>query len=361
MTEMSTMSAIVDSFDGYQRRHRWVGLPLAVIYKFVDDQGSYLAALITYYGFVSLFPLLLLAVTILGYVLAGDTTTQQAVLTSALRDFPVIGDQIGANVHSLHGSVVALVVGVVVSLYGGLGVTQAALNAMNQMWAIPVAERPGLPAAYGRGLMVLGVLALAVLTTTALSALSTVTASVSGAATGAVAGLDVVLRVLPVLLAVATNIALFLLGFRLLTVAPGVGTRQLVPGAVAAAVCWQVLQVLGTYLISHELRGMSASYGLFGIVLGLLAWIYLAVLVVLFCAEVNTVRALGMYPRSLLSVVPDDPNVTRGDRRAFRAYATTRRQKTYQSVDVHFAPGETESPAEQTGPLPPVKGPVDLD
>lgn len=57
---------VVRRIDGYQRRHRWLGVPLAVVYKFVDDQGSYLAALVTYYGFLSLFPLLLVMSTVLG-------------------------------------------------------------------------------------------------------------------------------------------------------------------------------------------------------------------------------------------------------------------------------------------------------
>ncbi len=333
------MTGLLQRFDRYQRHHRWVGLPLAVVYKFVDDQGSYQAALLSYYGFVSLFPLLLLAVTVLGFVLANDPAAQQAVLGSALRNFPVIGDQIGANVHSLHGSVTALVIGIVVSLYGALGVTRAALNAMCQMWAVPVAERPGLPAAYGRGLMLLGVLAVGVLATTALSALTTATSTAAAAVP--VAGL--LLRVVSVLVAIAINVGVFLLGLKLVTVA-AVGLRQLVPGAVAAAIAWQLLQLVGTYLVAHELQGSSASYGLFGIVLGLLAWIYVAVLIVLFCAELNTVRVLELYPRSLLSVLPDDPDMTTGDRRALTAYAQAPRQKSFQDIDVSF-----EIPAQPTG------------
>jgi hypothetical protein len=105
-----------------------VSLPLAVVYKFLDDQGTYLAALITYYGFASLFPLLLLLlllVTILGSLLRGDPGLQQQILHSALWDFPIIGDQIGQNIHSLHGSVTAVIIGVIGSLYSGLGVTRA--------------------------------------------------------------------------------------------------------------------------------------------------------------------------------------------------------------------------------------------
>src|ERR1700753_3297070 len=90
--------SMVARVDAYQRRHRWLGLPLAVLYKFAGDQGTYLAAQITYYGFVALFPLLLLFTTILGYALHGNPHLQRHVLGSALAQFPVIGDQITANI-----------------------------------------------------------------------------------------------------------------------------------------------------------------------------------------------------------------------------------------------------------------------
>src|SRR3954467_1021224 len=102
---------VVQAFDGFQRRHRWAGFPLAVGYKYADDQGGFLAALITYYGFLSLFPGLLLLVTILGYALSGDAGLQQRVLDSALANFPVVGSQLQANVSSVEGNATAAVIG----------------------------------------------------------------------------------------------------------------------------------------------------------------------------------------------------------------------------------------------------------
>ena len=324
------MTSLAARADRYQRRHPWAGLPLAVLYKFIDDQGTYQAALLTYYGFVSLFPLLLLAVTVLGFVLSGNPEAQQAVLDSALRNVPVLGDQIGGNVHSLHGSVAALVFGIVVTLYGALGVTQSVFMTMDQMWAVPVAERSGMPVTYGRGLLVLLALGSGVLLTTALSAAAT-------AAGGALpAGLTILTRIVTTVVAVAINTGLLLVGFRLLT-SKHLAFRQLWPGALAAAVGWQILQAVGTYLVKHELQGASASYGVFGIVLGLLTWIYLSALVVLLCAQLNTVRVLDLAPRSLLSVAaPDDAEVTDADRRAYTAYAHTQRHKSFQTIDVSF-------------------------
>lgn len=337
----------VSRVDRFQREHRWAGFPLAVAYKFIDDLGSYQAALLTYYSFVSLFPVLLLAVTILGFVLAGDPPAQQAVLGSALRNFPVIGQEIGANVHALHGSVWGLVVGIVVSVYGALGVTQAAVITMCQIWAIPVAERPALPVAYGRGATVLLVVGAGVLLTTALTGLTTAVGAVLPPWAGGPWA-----RLVPVAVAVAINTVVFLTGYRLLT-PRRLGWRALAPGAVFAALAWQALQLAGTYLVGHELAGSSASYGLFGIVLGLLVWLYLGALIALIGAQINAVRVLRLFPRSLLAVaVPDDRAVTRADRRAYRAYAASQRRKTFQTVAVDFHPDRASPsiPAPRTAP-----------
>jgi membrane protein len=339
-TKAEEASSWTQRLDNFQRAHRWAALPLAVIYKFVDDEGAYLAALLTYYGFVSLFPLLLLAVTILGFVLTGNPAAQQAVVNSALRNFPVIGDQIASNVHSIHGNVTALVVGIVVSLYGGLGVTQAAINAMNQLWAVPVAERPGLGPAYGRGALFLLVVGAGLIITTALSGLTTAVGTMLPGSAAA----ETVARIASTLLAIAVNVGLIVVGFRMLTFRH-ITFRQHLPGAAVAAIAWQLLLLVGTYLVTHELQGTSASYGVFGIVLGLLAWIYLSTLIILLCAELNTVRVLRLTPRSLLSVAePADTAVTAGDRRAFTAYARAQRRKTFQQVDVSFHDQSQEPP-----------------
>ena len=101
---------------------------------------------------------------------------------------------------------------------------------------------------------------------------------------------------------------------------------------------WQVLQSVGTYLLDHQLRGATATYGLFGIVLGLLSWIYLAALILVLGAEINVVRAKRLYPRSLLAPDPTDTALTRADREAYAAYAETERQKDHQTVETGFAP-----------------------
>ncbi|MCW3011612.1 MAG: conserved rane protein of unknown function, partial [Solirubrobacterales bacterium] len=159
-------------FDAFQQRHPAVGFPLAVFYKYFDDQGAYLAALVTYYGLIGVFPLLLLGSTILGVVLDGDPQLQRQVLDSALSQFPVIGQELGQP-GKIGGGTTGIVVGLLGSLYGGLGVAQAAQNAMNAAWSVPRNHRPNPFKARGISLLLLMTVGLGVIATTAVSALVT--------------------------------------------------------------------------------------------------------------------------------------------------------------------------------------------
>lgn len=332
----ATASRLTTALDRFQRRHRWAGLPVAVLYKYIDDQGNVLAALITYYAFVSLFPLLLLLVTVLGYALHGNEHLQLQVLNSALSRFPVIGDQLRTNIDPLHGKVLGLVVGILGSVYGGLGVAQACQNAMNKVWAVPRHDRPSPLKARGISLLLLLLLGTGVLATTVLSALTT-----SASAYGSDLGIGA--RILSTVLSVAINAVLFVVAFQLMT-AEHITVDQVRGGALAAAVCWQLLQEVGTYYVGHELQGASATYGVFGLVLGLLAWIYLGALVIVMCAEYSVVRARKLWPRNLLAPFSDNVRLTEGDRRAYASYPKTEKHKEFETVEVEFhEPGERDS------------------
>ncbi|GAA1330291.1 YihY/virulence factor BrkB family protein [Pseudonocardia xinjiangensis] len=335
---------MIGKVDDYQRRHRWLGVPLAVVYKFVDDQGSYLAALITYYGFLSLFPLLLVMSTVLGFLLPGNPGLQQQLIDSALSQFPIIGDQLTSTAQPLRGSGFGLAIGIVVSLYGGLGVAVAVQNALNQVWGVPINKRPDPFSARLRSLLMLALLGLGVLVTTVLSALA------AGAGTVG-AGLGLGLRVLAIVVSVVAICGLFVLGFRALTVRD-VSVRDVLPGAIMSAVAWQILQSLGAFFVGHGLMGSTQVYGLFGIVLGLLAWIYLEATIIVLAAELNTVLSRRLYPRSLLTPFVEDVDLTHADRRSYTSYASTQRFKESQTINVEFEqrdrsdPERRESPAE---------------
>ena len=143
--------------DHWQRGRAWAAFPFGVIKKFGDDQAGNLAALVAYYSFFSIFPLLLVLTTVLGRVLAGDPELQQRVVDSALVQIPVIGDQLRENVGGLPGSGVALVIGLVGALWGGMGAVMAMQTALNGVWNVPLRRRPN--ALVGR-LRALGMLAL---------------------------------------------------------------------------------------------------------------------------------------------------------------------------------------------------------
>jgi membrane protein len=312
--------------DTYQRRHRWLGFPLAVIYKFFDDQGVYLAVLITHYAFLSIFPLLLLSSSILGFILQGDSELQERILASALRQFPVIGEQLGLG--GLRGSAAAIVVGTVGSIYGALGVTLAVQNAMNVAWAVPRNNRPNPIQLRIRGARLLVTVGLAFMGTTALSAISNRTGGF-GSALGAL------LRVVLVLLALSLNSAMFSIVFRMATTRV-VTLREALPGAVGAALLWQILQLGGAVYIRLVIRDATTTNGVFALVLGLIAWLYLGAAAMVLCAELNVVLAGGFHPRALLTPFTDNVNLTEGDRAAYASYARAQRHKGYEAVDVTF-------------------------
>ncbi len=310
--------------DRYQRRLRGLGLPLAVVYKFVDDQGGYLAALITYYGFLSLFPLLLIMSTILGFALPDNPELQRQLIDSAIGQFPIIGDQLSRSAQPVRGSGAGLVVGILVAVYGGLGVAVALQNAFNQLWGVPVNRRPDPVTARLRSLVLLFLLGIGVLLLTVLSTLAAVFAE-----------LGPELRVVAVVASVIGNGALFLVAFRVFAARP-VSAREALPGAVLAAVAWQGLQSVGALYVNYTLRGASQVYGLFGIVLGLLGWIYLEAVVIVRAAELKVVAAKRLWPRALLSPFVENVSLTRADQRTYASFAQAQRYKDAQKIDVEF-------------------------
>jgi membrane protein len=319
--------SVTQRLDAFQQRHRWAGFPLAVVYKFAEDQGPYLAALITYYGFLALFPLLLLLASILGFVLEGDPDLQDRILDSTLSQFPVIGDELG-DPQGLQGSGVALVVGGLVALYGALGVAQALQNAMNVAWAVPRHRRPNPIRLRLRSLVLITVGGLAVLATTVLSALG-------GSAGAYGADLAQWSTILVVFVSVVLNATVFILAFRICTV-HRIAIRDLVPGAITAAIVWQLLQLFGTAYVGNVVKGAGATYGVFALVLGLLAWIFLAAVGVVLSAEINVVRTKRLYPRSLMTPFTDNVDLTTADRNVYTDAATAQRFKGFQSVTVSF-------------------------
>ena len=323
------MPSPADRIDAFQRRHAVVGFPLAVIYKFFDDQGNYLAAVVTYYAFVSIFPLLLIASSVLGFVLQGNEQFKDQVLTSALGQFPIVGTQLGQP-KGLQGSASAVVVGALTALYGVLGLGQAAQNTVNVAWAVPRNSRlnPILSRLHSFLMLVLAgltVLVVAVLT----SVLSH--ADVLGLGLGDNAVLSWLLRLGSLLV----NAAVLSVMMRFAT-----SHRQSflasLPGALAVAVMWQVLQLLGGAYVGHVVRRANDVNAVFALVLGLIAFVYVASVMAVIGLELNVVLTRRLYPRALLTPFTDAVELTDADRRVYTDYAKAQRHKGFENVMVSF-------------------------
>jgi YihY family inner membrane protein len=325
-------ASLVRAVDRFQQSHRAPGFVFGVIKKYGDDRAGSLAALVTYYGFLSVFPLLLVLVTVLGLLAGGSHRILQGVLHSALAEFPIIGDKacgsglprcntdLAQNIHGLRAaSPITLTIGLVGLLWGSLGASQAGMYAMAQVWNVPQVDRPGFFPRLGRSTMLLVVLAVFVGLSTFLSGIATFGGEPSGFA-----------RALGLSLSFVANIVLYVGAFRILT-PKQVATRALVPGAVLGAFGWTVLQSLGSFLVGHELRHASQLYGFFGVVLGLMWWMFLGFQLTLYAAELNVVRTRRLWPRSIVQ-----PPFTEADREMLTTYLREAQRRPEQRLSVGF-------------------------
>jgi YihY family inner membrane protein len=314
---MQAAERLLRRADKQQQRRAWIAFPYAVMKKFGDDQAGNLAALVAYYGFLSLFPLMLVLVTLLGLLLRNNPELQDTIRASALANFPVVGQQISNNIHSLRGSGLALGIGLALSLWAGLGVMKALQTAMNAVWNVPYRHRPNFWVSLLRAIIML--LVLGVIT-------------IASAAAGSVGGGsdDWLVGILGIAMSVVLNLVLFLLAFRILTT-EDVTWGDVFPGALVAALAWTTLQAIGGYIVSHQLQGASNTYGTFAIVIGLLAWIYLGAQMTLFAAEVNVVRKRRLWPRAIVQ-----PPLTEADERALKSYAEQEARRPEEDINVRI-------------------------
>lgn len=313
---MPDLGALVRRIDRFQQRHPLTAFPVAVAKKFGDDRGGGLAAQLTYYGFLALFPLLLVLTTILGFV--GNESVSKSVVGRALAQFPVLGDQIGRNVaHPIKGSGIGLAIGLILLLYGALGATYAAQHAMDQVWNIPQVHRPNIWRRIARGLAVFAVLGLGLLISAGVGGLVTMTGD-RGA-----------LRVVAFVVLVAFDIGMYLVVLRLLT-SWSVPTRALVPGAILGGIVYAILLTLGAGLVQHRLRHAQDVYGQFAFVLGLIAWLSLIAQLSLYAAEVNVVLERRLWPRGITEPL------TAADRAVLASLARQQAKRPEETIEVGF-------------------------
>jgi YihY family inner membrane protein len=324
---VNRIERLLRGIDRFQQRHSVFGFPFGVIKKYGDDQGGKKAALLAHYGFLSLFPLLLVFVTVLGYVLASDPELEQAVIDTLARQFPVLGSQIEGSIRTIQGSGLALVVGILGTLWGGLGITQSFQDAMNDIWNIPRRHRPNFWWRLGRGLGALLLVAGEVVGATIL-------------AQRGIAGPGLLGRADLLAGSFLLNFLLLLVLFQVLT-GTRVRWRWLLPGTAVGALGWSVLQSIGVTIVGRQLERANLLYGVFAVVIVLLGWLYLSSQLVLYAAEINVVLARRLWPRSMLQ-----PPLTEPDRRVLTALARAEERRPEQRVHVTFLPeaGEGEDP-----------------
>ena len=324
---MKRIERLLGAIDRFQQRHSLLGFPFGVVKKYGDDLGGRHAALLAHYGFLSLFPLLLVFVTVLGYILDGDPELQEQLIETLADQFPVAGAQIEGSIRAIQGSGLALVVGVAGTLWGGLGITQSFQDAMNDVWNIPRRQRPSFWWRLARGLGALLLVAGELVAATVLAQLS-------------IAGPGLLRRVDLLGGSFLLNLALLLVIFQLLT-GMAVRWRWLVPGAVVGALGWSVLQSVGVSIVNRQLEQANLVYGVFAVVIVLLGWLYLSSQMVLYAAEINVVLARRLWPRSLLQAPLTEP-----DRRVLTALARNEERRPEQRVQVSFLPEDGDADAQ---------------
>jgi len=320
---MEALDKIVGRMDRWQQRARPVAVMYAVVKKFGDDQANQLVVALGWYGFTAIYPLLLVVVTIFGFIGARSLGTG---IVSTLHEFPVVGTQFNPahGSKNLHGNVVGLFIGILVLIYGAQGVTQTAQQAMARVWNVPKLDRPGFLPRLGRSLISLTIVGGCFLANAALAALATG----SGQATGS--GHANSIRVLVIIGMLVINVLLFAAAFRVLT-PPSVGTRVLFPGALLGAVGFTLLITLGAGLVQHQLRNSSNTYGQFGIVIGLVGFLLLLAKISLYAAELNPVWARHLWPRSLQA-----NRLTDADARVLRDVTLDNRRRHDEQIQVSF-------------------------
>jgi membrane protein len=329
---MNPVERSVRSVDCWQQRHPVVAFPVGVVKKFGDDQAGNLVALLTYYAFLATFPLLLAFTAVLGVALRKYPELHDKLINSAFAEFPIVGKEIHQQlgVEKFSGTGLALTAGIVVAVLGGRGFAHALQNTLNTVWAVPKTDRPGFAPRYLRTFTVLLLLGLIVVVTGAAS-------TAAGAATA------VGLGAMPARLVsftVGTILGFgFFLGLFRVAAAAQVPTRRLLLSAAVSAVGWQLLLNIAGYVVTHQLRHAQAVAGLFGAVLGLLAWLALQATVIVYAIEAEAVRAKHLWPRSIVQ-----PPLTEADKAYYTDALRAEAQRPEQQLDIGYKEKQSADP-----------------
>jgi YihY family inner membrane protein len=310
---------IVRRFDEVQQSRWWLAHPIGVVRKYADDRGTALANLLTFQIFLGMLPLLVVVLTVFGEILRRSEEFADAVLESTLAQFPVVGARLEDDISTVGASGPWVVVSIVALLWTASGIYHGMQLAMNQVWNVEGVGRQGFVSRHLRAILLFLLVLAAAIGTAFLP-----TASLLRWAPASVAQIASAL-------ASAAISALLLLGVLRIVVAPAIPMIRLVPAAVVAGLAWQLLQRIGTWIVTDQLAGAEDLYGGIGFVVATLLWINLLVRSVVFANEWAVVSWRSLWPRRITQ-----PPLTDADREVLRSLVLNERRRPEEHIEVWF-------------------------
>lgn len=318
---------VVQRLDDLQQRFPPVGLPIGVVRKFADDRTSAWGALMTFYGFLALFPLVVITLTLLGHLAADDPGLEEALLEGAVGQIPIVGTMIEEDVSGLQAGGLGFAVGLAGLFWGATGIYNAGQLAMSQIWNVEGIHRPGLPLRLARSMLLFVLFAVG---------------AIGGGwlvQHGFFSGAGSMTQALTLLGSLTLAFAMFAAVFRILT-PQAVPMRKLWLGAALAAAGWEALQIAGGIVVSRQV-GQVDVYGVFAYMIALLMWLWLVFRMMLFSAEVAVVVDRDLWPRNIAQPPLNDP-----DKRVLASLARNERRRPEQHIEVWFDDNEEEDDEE---------------
>jgi membrane protein len=281
-----------------KRRWAWLGRSLQVQQRFEELRGNELAAALTLQLFLGLFPLILVGVSIVGFLQAGDT----AFASRVIENLGLTGDAADQLEHAIETAAnsrqATTILGLAGLLWAGLGVTSAFRLAFNRAWQV---DDRGFKDRLAGLLWFLGIGALFL---------------ASAAVVASLHWLPAFAGIVAVAVGVALGFVLFLWSARTLTHVD-VGWRAHVPGAVVGGVGLVALQIVGAFVVPRMVASASALWGTLGVVFALLAWLLFFGRLVVYAAIVSVVLFEG-HAGTVVSAI-ELPRHDRASRAATRA------------------------------------------
>ncbi|HEU4914571.1 MAG TPA: YihY/virulence factor BrkB family protein [Candidatus Saccharimonadales bacterium] len=312
MNIINTVQSAVKKIDTLQQRHTVLAIPFAVIKKYGEDRGNARVALLTYYGFLSLFPLLLLLVTGLELFLASYPHLREEVLHTTLSNFPALSQDLNENISALSGAWYRIILGTILTLLASFGIANTLRETINDLWQVPRVSRKGFPWNYLANLVLIALGGFVLIATTLV--------------TGLVAKNGTPWYFV---LSALINFGLFLLIYRVAT-SRQIKTKNLLIQSGITAIAWQTLQMAGGYLVERQLSHLNLLYGSFAVVLGLVFWLYFVARISLYAIEIDVVLTGRLWPRSLTG------ETTEAGRKVYTGYAKAQKRIPEENITVRF-------------------------